>query len=196
MMAAANVTSPNPGPSLALGTPAAAVKFYGASAPTRVGAKGGREFGSSSPHENRQPYLGLELYHRADRHLSRREASRKAREASMDPFLGQIAMLGCNFAPQGWALCQGQLLAIAQSTALFSLLGVNFGGNGVNNFALPDLRSRAPVGWGQGPGLSNYAIGEAGGVETAVISAASTTRRIRMRSLRRPARLPAMRQAV
>lgn len=91
----------------------------------------------------------------------------------MDPFLGQISIFGCNFAPQGWALCQGQLLAISQSTALFSLLGVNFGGNGVNNFALPDLRSRAPVGWGQGPGLSNYAIGEAGGAETAVINAAS-----------------------
>ena len=81
----------------------------------------------------------------------------------MNPFLGQITLLGCNFAPQGWALCQGQLLAINQNTALFSLLGTNFGGNGTTNFALPDLRSRAPIGFGQGPGLSAYVIGQAGG---------------------------------
>lgn len=91
----------------------------------------------------------------------------------MDPFLGQISILGCNFAPVGWAMCQGQIMAIAQNTALFSLLGTSFGGNGVNNFALPDLRSRAPIGFGQGPGLSNYVIGEAGGAETVAIS--STT---------------------
>ncbi|HEV7996303.1 MAG TPA: tail fiber protein [Stellaceae bacterium] len=87
----------------------------------------------------------------------------------MDPFLGQITLLGCNFAPQGWAFCQGQILSIAQYSALFSLLGTTYGGNGVNNFALPDLRSRAPIGFGQGPGLSNYALGDAGGVETVVI---------------------------
>src|SRR5437868_3322570 len=91
----------------------------------------------------------------------------------MDAFLGQINLLGCNFAPQGWALCQGQLMGIAQNTALFSLLGVNFGGNGTTTFALPDLRSRAPVGFGQGPGLSNYAIGEAGGTETVPINTSS-----------------------
>jgi microcystin-dependent protein len=91
----------------------------------------------------------------------------------MDPFLGQINLLGCNFAPQGWALCQGQLLGIAQYTALFSLLGVNFGGNGTTTFALPDLRSRAPIGFGQGPGLSNYAIGQIGGTETVPINTSS-----------------------
>ena len=84
----------------------------------------------------------------------------------MDPFLGQINLLGCNFAPLGWAFCQGQILSIAQYSALFSLLGITYGGNGVSNFALPDLRSRAPIGFGQGPGLSNYALGDAGGVET------------------------------
>jgi microcystin-dependent protein len=91
----------------------------------------------------------------------------------MEPFIGQVSLFGCNFAPQGWAMCQGQLLAIAQNTALFSLLGTNFGGDGVSTFALPDLRSRAPIGFGQGQGLSNYAIGESGGAETVAIDSSS-----------------------
>jgi microcystin-dependent protein len=82
------------------------------------------------------------------------------------PFLGQIASFPFNFAPKGWALCQGQLMSISQNTALFSLLGTYYGGNGTSNFALPDLRSRSPIHWGQGPGLSLYDIGEVGGVET------------------------------
>jgi microcystin-dependent protein len=88
----------------------------------------------------------------------------------MDPFLGQISLLGCNFAPQGWALCQGQLLTIAQNTALFSLLGTNFGGDGVSNFELPDLRGRVALGFGQGTGLSAYTMGQTGGSETVSIS--------------------------
>ncbi len=91
----------------------------------------------------------------------------------MDPFLGQISLLGCNFAPLGWAFCQGQLLPISQNTALFSLLGTTYGGNGVNTFALPDLRSRAPIGFGQGAGLSDYALGDVGGEETVPISAST-----------------------
>lgn len=91
----------------------------------------------------------------------------------MEPFLGQLSLFGCNFAPRGWAMCQGQLLAIAQNIALFSLLGTNFGGDGVRTYALPDLRSRAPIGFGQGQGLSNYAIGESGGVETSAIDSSS-----------------------
>lgn len=91
----------------------------------------------------------------------------------MDPFLAQITIFGCNFAPQGWALCQGQLLAISQNTAVFSLIGTYYGGNGTTTFALPDLRSRAPIGFGQGPGLSNYAIGETGGQETVPINNSS-----------------------
>jgi microcystin-dependent protein len=91
----------------------------------------------------------------------------------MDPFIGQITIFGCNYAPMGWALCEGQVLPINQYTALFSLLGINFGGNGTSNFQLPDLRSRAPVGFGQGPGLSNYSIGETGGAQTVAINAAS-----------------------
>lgn len=87
----------------------------------------------------------------------------------MDPFISEIRIFGCNFAPVGWALCQGQLLSIQSNTALFSLLGTFYGGNGVTNFGLPDLRSRAAVGQGQGPGLTPYSIGETGGSETVTL---------------------------
>jgi microcystin-dependent protein len=86
-----------------------------------------------------------------------------------DYFLGQIVMFGGNFAPRGYAFCNGQLLPISQNTALFSLLGTTYGGDGRTTFALPDLRSRLPVDWGQGPGLSNYALGQTGGSETVTI---------------------------
>lgn len=81
------------------------------------------------------------------------------------PFLAQIALFPYNYAPRGWALCRGQLMAISQNTALFSLLGTYYGGDGKTTFALPDLQSRVPVGTGQGAGLSNYTIGEQFGVE-------------------------------
>ena len=81
------------------------------------------------------------------------------------PFLGQIALFPYNFAPKGWALCQGQLMSISQNTALFSLLNTYYGGDGKSTFALPDLQGRVPVGTGQGPGLSPYTIGEEIGVE-------------------------------
>ena len=80
-----------------------------------------------------------------------------------DPFLGMIMVFGFDFAPRSWALCQGQILSIAQNTALFSLLGTAYGGNGNTTFALPDLRGRAPIGIGQGPGLKLYQLGEASG---------------------------------
>lgn len=83
----------------------------------------------------------------------------------MEPFLGQIMLVGFNFAPKGWAFCNGQLLSIAQNTALFSLLGTQYGGNGHVTFALPDLRGRAPVHQGEGAGLSDYTVGEIGGQE-------------------------------
>jgi microcystin-dependent protein len=85
------------------------------------------------------------------------------------PFLGMIALFGFNFAPRGWAICQGQLLSIAQNTALFSLLGTTYGGDGITTFALPDLRGRVPLGQGQGPGLSNYVIGEVTGSENVTL---------------------------
>ncbi len=87
-----------------------------------------------------------------------------------DPFLAEIYMGGMNFAPQGYALCQGQLLSISSNTALFSLLGTTFGGNGTTTFALPDLRGRVPMGWGQGPGLSPRTLGEVGGTETVTLT--------------------------
>lgn len=83
-----------------------------------------------------------------------------------EPFLGEIRIVGFNFAPRGWALCNGQLLAISQNSALFSLLGVTYGGNGQTTFALPDLRGRAPLHYGQGPGLSDRTPGERSGTET------------------------------
>src|SRR5450631_2987711 len=86
-----------------------------------------------------------------------------------EPFLGEIRMFGFNFNPQGWAQCNGQLMAISQNTALFSLLGTNFGGNGQTTFGLPDLRGRVPVHAGQGPGLSPYNIGEQTGTENVTL---------------------------
>lgn len=85
------------------------------------------------------------------------------------PFLGMIAWFGFNFAPRGWALCSGQILSIAQNTALFSLLGTNYGGDGSTTFALPDLRGRSPLHTGQGPGLSDYVVGQVTGVESVTL---------------------------
>lgn len=87
----------------------------------------------------------------------------------MDPFLGGIYLVPYNFAPRGFAFCNGQLLSIAQNTALFSLLGTTFGGNGVSTFSLPDLRGRVAVGVGQGSGLNYINLGEIGGSETVTI---------------------------
>lgn len=84
----------------------------------------------------------------------------------MTPFLGQIQAFGFNFAPVGWAMCSGVLLSISSNTALFSLLGTIYGGDGRTTFALPDLRGRSIVGVGNGPGLGNIVIGQKGGVES------------------------------
>lgn len=83
-----------------------------------------------------------------------------------DPFVAEIRIFPFNFSPKGWAFCDGQLLPISQNTALFSLLGTMYGGNGQSNFALPDLQGSAPMHPGQGPGLSNYTQGETGGQTT------------------------------
>ncbi|MBO1752046.1 phage tail protein [Actinotalea sp. BY-33] len=87
-----------------------------------------------------------------------------------DPFVGEIRMFAGNFAPSGWAHCAGQLLPISQNTALFSLLGTNYGGNGTSTFALPDLRGATPVHLGQGPGLSPYDIGQSGGAAAVALT--------------------------
>jgi microcystin-dependent protein len=86
-----------------------------------------------------------------------------------EPYLGEIRMFGGNFAPNGWALCNGQLLSISQNTALFSLLGTTYGGDGVSNFALPNLQGRVPIHAGQGAGLSPYTQGQSSGSENVTL---------------------------
>lgn len=83
-----------------------------------------------------------------------------------DPFIAEIILFGGNFAPRGWAFCDGQLLSISSNTALFSLLGTTYGGDGRTTFALPDLRGRVPLGPRNGPGLSNYTLGQRGGTQS------------------------------
>jgi microcystin-dependent protein len=87
----------------------------------------------------------------------------------MEGTIGEIRLFAGNFAPKHWAFCQGQLLSIAQNTALFSILGTTYGGNGQTTFALPDLRGRVPVGAGTGPGLSPIALGEMAGTPTVTL---------------------------
>lgn len=89
-----------------------------------------------------------------------------------DPFVAEIRIFPFNFAPRGWAWCDGQLLPLSQNTALFSLLGTTYGGNGQNNFALPNLQGSAPMHPGQGPGLSLHDLGETGGTETVTLQVA------------------------
>lgn len=88
---------------------------------------------------------------------------------STEPFIGEVKLLGFNFAPRGYMTCQGQLLSIAQNTALFSLLGTTYGGNGQTTFGLPDLQGRVPIGQGQGPGLPDYTMGEAAGTPSVTL---------------------------
>lgn len=86
-----------------------------------------------------------------------------------DPFIAEVKIFAGNFAPRGWAFCDGQLISISQNTALFSLLGTTYGGNGQTTFGLPNLRGRAPMHPGQGPGLTPRSLGEMGGSPTATL---------------------------
>jgi microcystin-dependent protein len=86
-----------------------------------------------------------------------------------EPFLGEITMFAGNFAPRGWALCNGTVLPIRQNTALFSIIGVNYGGDGQNTFALPNLMGASPMHQGQGPGLTDRTVGESGGSSTVTL---------------------------
>jgi microcystin-dependent protein len=90
--------------------------------------------------------------------------------AGVEPFIGELMLTPYNFCPRGFAAASGQILSIAQNTALFSLLGTNYGGNGQTTFALPDLRGRAPINEGQGPGLSPYVLGQSGGTESTTLT--------------------------
>lgn len=92
----------------------------------------------------------------------------------VDQFLGEIRIFGFDYAPQGWAKCNGALMSISQNQALFSLLGTVYGGNGVTTFGLPNLMGRVPIHWGQGPGLPQYVLGQQAGYPTHVLSAAET----------------------
>lgn len=87
----------------------------------------------------------------------------------MDPFVAEIRIFPFNFAPKGWAFCDGQLLPLSQNTALFSLLGTTYGGDGKSNFALPNMQGNAPMHPGQGPGLSLHDLGETGGSDTVML---------------------------
>jgi len=122
---------------------------------------------SFAPHftdliNNMQPYLVLNYCIALEGIFPSRNSS--------EPFLGEIQLYGFNFAPRGFATCDGQLLSIAQNTAVFALLGTYYGGNGQTTFALPDLRGRVPVHMGQGPGLTNRTLGESSGQEIVPIS--------------------------
>lgn len=87
------------------------------------------------------------------------------------PFVGEIRMVGFNFAPAGWALCDGQLIPISENDTLFTLIGTTYGGDGQETFALPNLQSRMPIHQGQGPGITqNYVLGETGGVESVTLT--------------------------
>jgi len=92
---------------------------------------------------------------------------------AQDPFVGEIRLFTFNFAPRGWAKCEGQILSIAQNIALFSLLGTTYGGNGTTTFALPDLRDRMAIGSGKGPGLSDVALGQIDGNKTVTLTSAN-----------------------
>src|SRR5512143_818219 len=94
------------------------------------------------------------------------------------PYVGEIRMFGGNYAPVGWAFCNGAIMPISENETLFNLIGTTYGGDGQTTFALPDLRGRLPLHMGQGGGLSNYVIGQQGGVETVIL----TTQQIPARS--------------
>ena len=118
--------------------------------------------GNNQPFNNLQPYLTLNYCIALTGIFPSRN--------SADPFLGEIELYGFNFEPRGFAYCNGQMMSIAQNTALFALLGTTYGGNGQTTFALPDLRGRVAVHQGQGNGLSNYTIGEMGGTESTTLT--------------------------
>lgn len=129
--------------------------------------------GGGAPHENVQPSLGLNYIISLQGIYPSQNGSGGGDEgggSGIEPFLGEVSLFAGNFAPRGWALAQGQWLPINQNQALFSLLGTTFGGNGITTFALPDLRSRVPIGMGQGSGLTNRQLGQQLGIESVTLN--------------------------
>jgi microcystin-dependent protein len=122
-----------------------------------------------------QGFRSLEEAEEGDEHVDLddpgRPESQSHRRLGDQPFIGEIAMFAGNFAPVGWAFCNGQIVPLAQNTALFALLGTTYGGNGQTTFGLPDLRGRVPIGIGQGPGLSDQSLGQVFGSEAITLSA-------------------------
>ncbi|MGN8244960.1 phage tail protein [Cellulomonas soli] len=125
------------------------------------------QVGGSQPHENMPPYLALQYAIALQGVFPSRESG-----TGGDPYLGEVRLFAGSFTPGGWAACDGQLMALAQNTALFSLLGTTYGGNGMTTFGLPDLRGASPIHHGQGPGLESYQLGEQGGTETVMLTEA------------------------
>lgn len=119
--------------------------------------------GNGDAHENRQPYLCLNFIICADGSYPSPDTGPPAQSV---PMVGEVRAFGFDFAPRGWHTCDGQLLPQAQNTALFTVLSNTYGGDGHRHFALPYLNGRVPLGSGQGPGLSDYPLGEAGGIPT------------------------------
>lgn len=109
----------------------------------------------------------------------------------MDPFIAEIRAFGFTYAPKGWAECSGQLLPVSQNIALFDLLGTRFGGDGKSNFALPNLNAKAPVGQGQGPGLSPYEVGDEGGTLTVTLKESETAHTHQAQASKEPANVQA-----
>jgi len=120
----------------------------------------------------RRRFIGRLLAFAAGLALPWRAWRPKEAIAGIEPYLGEIMLTSFNFAPKGWAMCNGQLIPINQNQALFSLLGTTYGGDGRVNFALPDLRGRVPIHWGTGPGLAPRFQGERGGAETHTLTLA------------------------
>ncbi|MFD0860886.1 tail fiber protein [Sungkyunkwania multivorans] len=123
--------------------------------------------GSGQAHNITQPSLGLNYIISL---FGTFPSPSRYTERGPNPFYAEIILFAGNFAPQGWAFCHGQLLPISSNTALFSILGTQYGGDGITTFALPDLRGRVPVGVGNGPGLSNVNEGQQFGAETHVLT--------------------------
>eukprot|EP01060_Flectonema_neradi_P040985 TRINITY_DN953_c0_g1_i4.p1 TRINITY_DN953_c0_g1~~TRINITY_DN953_c0_g1_i4.p1 ORF type:complete len:254 (+),score=54.10 TRINITY_DN953_c0_g1_i4:140-901(+) len=125
--------------------------------------------GGSQAHNNMQPFLGLN-YIIAITGIFPSPSDRGTQTLSVEGMIGEVRLFAGNFAPIGWALCDGQLLPIAQNTALFSILGTTYGGNGETTFGLPDLRGRVPIGPRNGPGLSSRQLGQKSGEENHQLS--------------------------
>ena len=127
--------------------------------------------GGSQPHDNMQPYLGLNYAIALTGTFPSRSDDGTVRSGA-DPFIGEVGLFATNFAPRGWEFCDGQLVPIAQNTALFSILGTTYGGDGRTTFGLPDLRGRTAIGPRTGPGLSTQRLGQKGGVEDVTLTGA------------------------